>query len=507
MLTRIEVIKQINDFEQKYEVDKWLVDGVKVWPFIRIKLGLHLYYNKDVQKISFSQKKNKKASKIFFLKKYINILVAVIPFLKFLLLRSDYFFAGFFHYRTKLNEKWTNRFFDVLVNLLRKNNYHSVIVEVSPRVNFNFFNGNRLFFSEEIKEIFYHLPNTDKIKGETELNGYDGFINDLQNEESTKGLPILSVEQLTKAVRRVFWEANFYYFLLSLKKPKYIFQINYYSTQMMGLNIAAHKLNIPVVDIQHGGQGPLHMAYGNWSKVPIEGYEMLPKYFWNWSEYDASAINEWAKKTTCHKAIHLGNPWLDSFRNNDILTDILKIDGNDYDDNVILFSLQSKKIEIPDFAIKAIVETKDRYKWRFRVHPTHSLVVNEIKKQLDDIGLKGCYEIEKTSSLPLPLVLAKTLLHITEFSGVTKEASDLGIFSIMLHPYSRELFANEIELGNTLYIENITKEEFLDLMAEKIKENTTIIKSEKFNFYEKVKLNFVIPNRLQECQNRRYNTN
>ncbi len=491
-VTRKQVLEILNSFEKKYEVEKWVYCGIKIWPFIRIKIGIHLY-SLDVHKVFFQNNRNEiKPPRMTIFKKNIFRFKSFFSFFKLLFKQSDYFFAGFFQYRTKINGIWINRFYDVLINLLKADKYYSIALDQDFPGKRKYFNSSQLFFSEELKEVFFHFPfRTNKISGHTKLDGYESFVKDLLENEHTKNLHhLISLSKLNIMISNVFWHAEFYYFFLSVKKPKYIFQICYYGSQMMGLNIAARKLNIPVVDIQHGGQGPFHMSYGNWKKVPDGGYEMLPKYFWCWNDYDASVINEWAEKTNFHQAFSIGNPWMEIFKNKKILSQVFQMEHFDYDKNVILFSLQSKEIQWPDFFVKAIVASKDKYKWRFRVHPTHVTSVPHIKKQLDGFGLEHCYEIEKTSSLPLPLVLANTALHITEFSGVTKEAASMGIFSIMLHPYSKEMFANEIQQGTAMFAENMSFVDFLNLVNVKFNPDKKVSYSEKLGFYEKFKKYF-----------------
>ena len=53
------------------------------------------------------------------------------------------------------------------------------------------------------------------------------------------------------------------------------------------------------------------IAYGRWNKLPEAGYELLPKFFWVWSEVEAQAIDNWNRIVKqWHQPYIGGNPWL-----------------------------------------------------------------------------------------------------------------------------------------------------------------------------------------------------
>ena len=43
-LTRSDIKEIINDVEAKFPVDKWIIDGIHIWPVIRIQLYEDLSY-------------------------------------------------------------------------------------------------------------------------------------------------------------------------------------------------------------------------------------------------------------------------------------------------------------------------------------------------------------------------------------------------------------------------------------------------------------------------------
>ncbi|NJN12567.1 MAG: hypothetical protein HC836_39245 [Richelia sp. RM2_1_2] len=70
-MKRKEVMELVKDIEQRFPVDEWIVDGVEIWPFIRVNLAFKLddslnggknkteaYYNHD-REITYILKKVK----------------------------------------------------------------------------------------------------------------------------------------------------------------------------------------------------------------------------------------------------------------------------------------------------------------------------------------------------------------------------------------------------------------------------------------------------------------
>ena len=50
-MTRKEAIEILNSLEQKYPVDQWTIDGITVWPVIKIDLffkWFNKYYSKEL---------------------------------------------------------------------------------------------------------------------------------------------------------------------------------------------------------------------------------------------------------------------------------------------------------------------------------------------------------------------------------------------------------------------------------------------------------------------------
>ena len=75
------------------------------------------------------------------------------------------------------------------------------------------------------------------------------------------------------------------YFIGQLKHTsvKAVFLTCYYTPHNMGLIHACKKLGILTTDLQHGHQSADHAMYSQWSREPIDGYELLPSIMWKWN--------------------------------------------------------------------------------------------------------------------------------------------------------------------------------------------------------------------------------
>src|SRR5690606_32455909 len=122
----------------------------------------------------------------------------------------------------------------------------------------------------------------------------------------------------------------------------------------------ANQHNINSYDIQHGGQGSLNFAY-NYSFIPTNGINTLPKIFWCWDKASASNIEKWISKQNYHQVVIKGNLW--------IQYQLKKGDGQLQfpEEKIIIYTLQEK--ELDNFILDAISATPSGYTWWIRLHP------------------------------------------------------------------------------------------------------------------------------------------
>ncbi|MGI5912562.1 MAG: hypothetical protein ACOX6E_08315, partial [Syntrophomonadaceae bacterium] len=243
--------------------------------------------------------------------------------------------------------------------------------------------------------------------------------------------------------------------LLSKIKPKAVFIVDYYNIIAMSIILAGRRLNVPTIDIQHGVQGDLHIAYGGWQKVPKHGFNLLPDYFWVWSESEASVINKWRlkDKIDTHKPFIGGNIWLEMWKRGETAlvikyNEIFNKSLNRNNKLVILFTLQPLNIheKYPEWIINAINNSPKNWIWLIRLHPC---MLTERQKVIEYFvrGGNARVEIDIATDQPLPIILRNADVHITSFSSTVIEAQDFGVYSVVVDYEGEEYYKREIETG------------------------------------------------------------
>lgn len=245
---------------------------------------------------------------------------------------------------------------------------------------------------------------------------------------------------LIKNVQGVLsWAALFEYFLKK-SKAKYIFGLCYYNKEMLGMNLAAKRLDVVSIDMQHGSQGDLHFAY-HFNNIPIEGYNILPEKFWVWDNASFKNIAKWTENKNNFPVLG-GNPWIEFLRDDFEAPNIY------YDINkpMILFTLQPLKPIIDDYFLDVISLTCKKYNWWLRLHPRMTKEeVTGLNLKLDEFKTKGIVNIEDASREPLPLLLKECHLHVSKYSGSVAEAALMQIPSLIIDEIGVKSFEDLIE--------------------------------------------------------------
>jgi hypothetical protein len=234
------------------------------------------------------------------------------------------------------------------------------------------------------------------------------------------------------------------------------------------LCIAANKLNIQVIDLQHG-------------VISDEGYygqsyrKMYDNIGWpNWILCWDKKSYDWVKKNINQvKTKIIGNIWVSRFLFFDAKDEMINnIVSNNKIENYlnrknILVTLQwdrdnmnrKKNYGLSDELIDTIFNDSTR-NWMIRFHPIQIKTIGKDKLfNHMTILFKKCKNVfwKDVSNFPLPLILKLSDLHITSFSAVTIEASFFGIKTGLLYEkidLLHEYFSNEINNGYAEIIMN-----------------------------------------------------
>lgn len=443
-LSRRDLLDFLDQAETKYPVDTWEIDGVLVWPLIKIDLFFR-HVNAESRDEALS--KLTKWRKTTIHSKTIKIFISFIRFITLYLKGREpivAFFSDSYGHRLVYNEAFINRYFKPMVDYLDAEDPKFTCLTINDDTE----NLQRYPSDESIFFIHRYLLGAklwQKFFGKKgkhiRLERYSDFIMDLS--DSRFGHLCVDKNYMAHVQRKV---ANVLAFsrivqiLIRKHTPKVIFELCYYSTLRFGINHAAFQAGVSTVEIQHGGMGRDHVSYSGWSKLPHQGYSLLPQIFWLWDESSKQLIEKWTEGNRYHTAVLGGNPWLPYVKE--------KIDVFSFpkDRSIILYTLQYS--EIPNHVLEAIKLTPDHFQWWIRLHPRKLESKSIIKNILDNSGIDpDRYEIEKATSYPLPAILLNTHVHLSGSSGAVIEAAQMGVYSLILEEIGTVYYSDLIDKG------------------------------------------------------------
>ena len=256
------------------------------------------------------------------------------------------------------------------------------------------------------------------------------------------------------------WKVFFKKFLRIIE-PKLVFLACYYYPKAMALINACKDLNIKTIDIQHGKQGRYHGMYTHWTKIPIEGYDLLPDYFWVWGKETKNNIKTWQPKSLKRNIpIVFGNAWLAKWKNNDFKN--LHRKYREYFDyinlfkNKILFSMQPIDKPLPRSLIDSMNKQDNSYIFLIRLHKDQENQLDYFNDYLKK-NTTANYELVNSSKIFLYALLKEINCHITCSSTVIYEALYFKVPSLIIHKDGYNLYENYIK-KNIFYFAEGEKE-------------------------------------------------
>lgn len=434
---RKEVIEYLILLESKFPVHKWIVNEIHIWPLLK-----HILFIAKFKEINNTfSKVGKRNDNIFYY--YLYLLVSkffdVFYFVKtlFLLSPKDYIFAASLSHRVYYNNKFINRFFDPLMDKFEEEGKNSILVEYDPVINKDkFYKGSRVVDGTRLCFFFkrkYRIEASwDKL-----INEWPEFQLLLDEISSSHLFEINEIKkEVEKRIESILNWKRFFRWMLKLTGAKTLIGLCYYSNALYGANLACRSLGIKSIDMQHGAQGDLHFAY-NYKVFPKNGYSILPEVFWVWDDIAYDYLDSILKNQWYHKVVLKGNTWISFIKES--LNDFSIVDQRP----IILVTVQPLN-EVLSFEFLEVIRlTMGSYSWWIRLHPRmNDSQIELFKSDLERAGVLSDVNIEDATSLPLPLILLHSKLHISKYSGSITEAAMLGIPSLILDKIGLEIFSN-----------------------------------------------------------------
>ncbi len=468
-----EAIEIIERIERVFDVNSIRYKGLKLWPFIRLRLWQQLRH----PEMNFTSLSSHRNVEVSLSTRLTRIAKAPLRILKAgsrcLTKRRSYqrqlaslhrigtvdtlFFSRPEEHTDQIGGRFYNPYVDPMIDLVREQ--HSVLkIELRsakgqatlPRFEPTVFVSPADYLTKDrLPRRFRRLHNIDAIEGFGDLEQIVLEITGhVQLDERYFVAQAQQLEQYT-----AFFED-----VLSEIYPRAVFLVCYYYSIAMALIWACKKLGLVTVDIQHGRVGEYHGLYARWTRIPQEGYELLPDFFWTWGQGSKNSIEKW-QPPRCHhhRPVVGGNRWLPKW----IEGDGFGIDGEaeafyehlQHMDKVILVSLQPLDDPLPTHILDAMRLSPDNWLWLIRLHPNQRAQQEKIGDALKQSGVSN-FEIKNATYLPLYASLRLSDHHVTCYSSVCYEALAFNVPTTIVHPRGLQIYESYIKQGIFAYAQS-----------------------------------------------------
>jgi len=464
------------EYEMSHCVDEYTIAGIHIWPLLRISACFNLYAKTKGDVPGPSVKSPKRVPRILG-----RLRSKLSPYWSWLaarcrdarhecrpdLRRRDAVFlihaAGRF---VTIQGGHYSVFVDPLVDELHGRDFSSLVWETAPRNEYRVPRYGRSAFISHRLDLARNIARfrRSRLRVSSQppwFKKYSDWLVSLGGSRARYDDIVFSVSVLLR-------QAKLFEGWLRRIDPRVLFVGTWYSLNRMAALLAASRLGIRSVDLQHGLQGPGHFAYASWKKAPPGGYELLPTHFWVWGERDADTLRCTSGRVIPPKRVLIGGyPWLNLWRYDAdsmpafarFISKAKNLRGTA--SRSILVTLQGN-VPLSDDFLGAIRESPRDWGWWIRLHPGMMREKGRISSQLRETNHPNI-EIERATHLPLYSLLKTADVHVTGWSTCALEALAFGLHTILLHRNGREAFAEFVERGEMSFAR--TKDEFIQKIA------------------------------------------
>lgn len=455
--------------EYKYPVDRWQINGIAVWPLIRMGLASEISafpQNGNKNTMSKLEMYIKKVAKVY--SDRLELIVKDNSHCQKLCQADVVVLRDMCGRNVMLPDgSIFDHNMDPLQYCLNETGYTVFNFEQVGRAKIRVPRwSNSYIIDTMVVQCLIKKKIQKKIKPVCDIEKYDDFLKEL----SLHGIKINNIllDNLSSNILFISDLANSFIKKLKKIKPRIVVLTCWYDDVKMALALAAHRLNIPVVEIQHGvaaGSGR-HPSYYNWTKIPNGGYALMPDYMWVWDKSDYDEMIPWA--TNSMRPFIGGHPmniiWSDT--ENKLSHYYQKKYEQEYgfDKPTILVTLQWGKV-YPQWFIDYINEHEE-YNWLIRLHP----VVDDYERDfMKKIYLRNNIRKDSPANFPLEILLKNVHLHVTLSSSVVLDAVPFGCHSIVMNDDGINKYGKQLESGMVSYAGN--RKEFHDRVQKIILNN------------------------------------
>lgn len=437
-----KVLDLVNEIEQEFPIHEWTIDGICVWPLIRIRLYFEAFYTFEAQKPGNEAKRRlgrltgplqgwqqaKQAYKSDPASK------------KPLAASAIHFGNGTLEcLEGKQYDRIGGPFLDrlsVAGSICYWAPQHRYEVPRAHQTNFLQYKLDLAALSTILKSSPPSLPWSEQLSKAAAK---------FTDAGAPTVAPTVSKTwrnwTLIQAYRNVLGKE------LKNQEVKLALRTCYYDNIGHGLMLAARDLKIPTIDLQHGLVSSNHVSYCRWENVPSKGYDLLPTHFWLWSDGDAELMSQLGNSG--HELLVGGNlfiqDWIEKERGKDFRVaekagPIVLYCGNGVTDEGPLVAEIAQELKKQNPSAKL---------W-FRMHPSYRKLISDYASQFQSKGLSNI-ELTTANDIPLLACLEQSDVHLTEFSSTAIEAESFGVPTVFVSARGAETFPKIVERGWGVY--------------------------------------------------------
>lgn len=458
------ILETIAKIEQSFDVNSVSYKDLVMWPLIRLRVYQQLSrpelnftrreYRDDGEMPIFRTKNNQ----LKLLRKYKGVDIL--------------FFSRVEKYTEKINEKFYNPYIDPMIDLV-KDSYSFLKIELSRVQGTRFTKMSSTGFYvdsiiDHIRDAIYLLGMSNNIRKLPRFNpttfikakprryktdtikSIKNFSDLQQVIKNISGVQIEETRFLEEARLVKAWQAYFTEILAEIR-PRAVFLECYYYTIAMALIGACKKLEITTVDIQHGFYGNYHGLYTHWTKIPMNGYDLLPDNFWCWGQISKEHMEKWYDpKRVHHRPIVGGNVRITQWFEKEHLSTDKGIksfyEELEQKEKNILVTLSDEFV--PEHVFDAMRHSPDNWLWLIRLRPVAytNAKKNQVRAVLKQHGVYN-FEIDHATSCRLYDLLKRSDHHVTLYSSVYYEALAFNVPTTIIHPLGLLCYEDEFKKG------------------------------------------------------------
>lgn len=442
---------KIKNLHNEFDLSKWEVDGLKVWPLILYIFVRH-FQGSTISSLSASLTRKAVNELRSLLSETLavhndrNKNASVSDSTEVLLLTSS-------ARRVLVDGLYFDRMTDPFVEAFREIGKECATLEWTYDHKYRFprFNNSFPFQFEFNKAVLLSFLKKDE-------HGLEGLpVDRLQKilDDVKPGV------DLVKTFNRDYKIITFLkdYFIRQIKnsKSKVAFYYPHYNLVSFAFCLACKHLKIKTVEIQHGTIYSEHSQFSVLGDIPEVGYQLLPDYFWAWDETNLDALESLLMPEIRPnlKSFLGGNLWNQMWIEKPPLDEgfyssLPSFQGAEYS-KVITLTLTAS-VEFPEWLVEIIHSNEKKYFWYVRFH--HSTVYSEINILKSKITSASNVDWQYANDLPLPALLKISGLHVTLESSAVSEAEVFGVPSLIVTSRGAALLQTYIKKGVAKYVNN-----------------------------------------------------